>query len=140
LLHKNGLKLLRNQFWLYITWKNEQKMSSNKSYGDFQQLLRQNQLQRDVHGAKNISTTFQYLDIFIHFCSWVWFWFRQLCWQIWYLPTLRDQVFPKNFVIWTTLIQFLLCTLYSLYYTLLLNFYYESVPAVSRYNSIFVLS
>ena len=27
MLHKNVVKLLRNQFWLYITWKNEQKIS-----------------------------------------------------------------------------------------------------------------
>ena len=43
----------------------------NKSYGDFQQLLCQNQFQRDVHCAKNISMTFQYFDVFLHFCSWV---------------------------------------------------------------------
>ena len=27
MLNKIGLKFLRNQFWLYITWKNEQKIS-----------------------------------------------------------------------------------------------------------------
>ena len=27
MLDKNGLKLLRNWFWLFITWKNEQKIS-----------------------------------------------------------------------------------------------------------------
>ena len=41
---------------------------------------------RGMCTVQNISTTFQYFDvflyvgdIFLHFWSWVWFWFRQLC-------------------------------------------------------------
>ena len=100
MLYKNGLKLLGNQLWLYITWRNEQKILLqhfgicqgqcttdgreyalslcpikgagfwkkifNKSDGDFQQLLCQNQFQRDVYCARNIRMTFQYFDIFLY--------------------------------------------------------------------------
>ena len=43
-----------------------EKKIFNKSDGDFQQLLCQNQFQRDVYCARNIRMTFQYFDIFLY--------------------------------------------------------------------------